>query len=194
MAASFTRLLIEILKCEVCKAHLPLGPNPILRANPEAKILIIGQAPGTKVHHSGIPWTDPSGNNLRTWLGVDKEMFYNAKNFAIMPMGFCYPGKGNSGDLPPRIECAPLWHERVLKHLLKIELILLVGSYSINHYLGDRKKETLTETVKNFRDYLPKFFPLVHPSPRNIGWVKRNPWFMDDAVVELRKIIQQQLQ
>lgn len=189
MAASLDDLLRQVRACRVCKANLPLEPNPVLKVSSEAKILIVGQAPGIKVHNSGIPWNDASGNNLRKWLAVDKATFYNPVNFAFMPMGFCYPGKGNSGDLPPRPECAPLWHERVLNQLPAIELTLLVGSYSINHYLKERKKDSLTETVKNFSEYLPGFFPLVHPSPRNIGWLKRNKWFMDEAVIELRRLV-----
>ena len=170
-------LLHNIRQCNICTKHLPLGPRPIVTAHPEAKIVIIGQAPGTKVHNSGIPWDDASGRQLRKWLNVSKDDFYDTKNFAIIPMGFCYPGKGNSGDLPPRPECAPLWHEEVMRKIPKIELIILIGIYAQKYYLKQNAKKTLTETVANFNDYLPKYFPLPHPSPRNCFWLTKNPWF-----------------
>ena len=170
-------LLHDILQCKICKDHLPLGPRPVVSAHPDAKIVIIGQAPGTKVHASGIPWDDASGKQLRNWLNVSSEVFYNPQNFAIIPMGFCYPGKGKSGDLPPRPECAPQWHQSLLDKLLKVELIILIGMYSQKYYLGREAKQTLTETVKNYNEYLPKYLPLPHPSPRNRFWLTKNPWF-----------------
>ncbi len=182
-------LLKEIRGCRICEKHLPLGPNPVLRASKTASINIIGQAPGTKVHNSGIPWNDPSGDRLRSWLNMGREKFYDESRIAIIPMGFCYPGKGRSGDLPPRPECAPQWHPKLLPELANVKLTLLIGSYAINHYLGKRKKKTLTETVKNFREYLPEFIPTVHPSPRNYGWLKRNPWFERELVPELEKLV-----
>jgi uracil-DNA glycosylase len=183
------KLLLEIRGCTVCKKFLPNIPRPILQAAIDSKIIIIGQAPGQKVQNSGIPWDDQSGNELRRWLGVTKEQFYDEKIFALIPMGFCYPGKGSSGDLPPRPECAPLWHNLLLTKMKTIKLIVLIGQYSQKYYLGQKLKPTLTETVKNFREYLPVFLPLVHPSPRNKIWQKKNEWFEVDVIPELQKII-----
>lgn len=171
------RLLSEISACTVCTAHLPLIPRPVVSASPTSKILIIGQAPGTKVHASGIPWNDASGKRLREWMGVDSETFYNTSNIAIVPMGFCYPRKGSSGDLPPRPECAPLWHQLLLHQMKEIQLTLLIGQYAQRYYLKDQAESTLTETVRNFEHYLPEFKPLPHPSPRNNIWLKKNLWF-----------------
>ncbi|MTI30191.1 uracil-DNA glycosylase family protein [Cytophagales bacterium RKSG123] len=179
-------LLKEIRSCRVCEQFLPLGVNPVLKASSQAKILIVGQAPGTKVHQTGIPWNDASGDKLREWMDVDKETFYDENQIAIVPIGFCYPGKGKSGDLPPRKECAPLWHEKILKLLPNLELILLVGLYAQKFYLGKENKKTLTGTVKAYKEYWPKFFPLVHPSPRNKFWLMQNPWFEDQVVSDLR--------
>lgn len=172
----------------VCKSYLPDLPKPVVQASVNAKIVIIGQAPGKKVQQSGIPWDDQSGNELRRWLGVTKEQFYDDRLFALIPMGFCYPGKGISGDLPPRPECAPLWHERLLKPIKDVRLTILIGQYAQNYYLKDVKKRSLTERVRNFRDYLPSFLPLVHPSPRNKIWQKRNPWFESEVVPFIREI------
>ncbi len=185
-------LLSDIRACSHC-SDLPLGPRPVLSAEPSAKILIIGQAPGTRVHATGIPWNDPSGDRLRVWMGLDKEQFYNPSKIAIMPMGFCYPGKGKSGDLPPRHECAPKWHTPVLSHLPKVELTLLIGQYAQSYYLNDKFK-TLTERVKNWELFLSKgFLPLVHPSPRNQRWLKNNPWFEKEVVPFLQKVIKEHL-
>mgnify|MGYP001822809676 CR=1 FL=1 len=183
------RLLSDIRGCEVCKNHLPLGPRPIVAAHPDAKIVIIGQAPGTKVHKSGVPWDDPSGRQLRKWMGVTDAMFYDETKIALIPMGFCYPGKGKSGDLPPRKECAPLWHGPMLDKMPKLELVLLIGMYAQKYYLGKKVKKTLTETVASFETYLPKYLPLPHPSPRNRYWLTKNPWFGERVLPELQQRI-----
>jgi uracil-DNA glycosylase len=182
-------LIRQILNCDICKNLLPNHPKPILQAHIESKILIIGQAPGQKVQQSGVPWDDQSGDELRRWLGIGKEHFYDSRLIALMPMGFCYPGKGKSGDLPPRPECAPTWHQRLLAEMKEVQITLLIGRYSQSYYLKDKIKPTLTETVKSFREFLPKFFPLVHPSPRNRIWQKKNPWFESDVVPHLQKIV-----
>ncbi len=187
------KLLQEVSQCSVCQAHLPHGIRPVVTANLQSRILIIGQAPGRRVHESGIPWNDPSGDNLRNWLGVDKESFYSPTNFALMPMGFCYPGTGKSGDLPPRPECAPLWHPRLLAHLKRVKLTLLIGQYAQQHYLGDRARRNLTETVRSFEDYLPQYLTLPHPSPRNRLWMKKNLWFENDLLPLLKSKITQAL-
>lgn len=180
-------LLQEIRRCTVCSAHLPLGSNPVLAAHEKSKILIIGQAPGKKVHETSIPWDDPSGDNLRNWLNVSKKTFYDPEKIALMPMGFCYPGKGKSGDLPPRLECAPLWHEQLLQQMNNIKLTLLIGQYAQSYYLQDQAKRNLTETVKNYDKYLPKYLPLPHPSPRNRFWLVKNPWFAEQLLPVLQK-------
>ena len=179
-------LLHNIRQCNICSKDLPLGPRPIVSAHRESKIIIIGQAPGTKVHNSGIPWDDASGKQLRKWLNISNDDFYDIKKFAIIPMGFCYPGKGKTGDLPPRLECAPEWHEALLDKMPNIKLIILIGMYAQKYYLKKQAKKTLTETVANYKDYLPKYFPLPHPSPRNRFWLTKNPWFDDEIVSELR--------
>lgn len=182
-------LLNDIRACRICEPHLPLGPNPVVRANHRAKLLIIGQAPGTKVHETSIPWNDPSGDRLRDWLGLSREQFYDDNNIAIVPMGFCYPGKGKSGDLPPRPECAEHWHDQVVNQLKKVELTLLIGNYAHAHHLEnkDKKFKTLTERVKAWRQFTPQKLPLVHPSPRNQLWLKKNPWFEKEVVPYLRR-------
>ena len=187
------QLLADIRKCEVCKAHLPLGPRPILAGHPESKILIIGHAPGTKVHKTGIPWDDQSGKQLRKWMGVTDETFYDETKIAQMPMGFCYPGKGKSGDLPPRPECALQWHDLLLKEMPNIKLTILIGQYSQKHYLGTRREKNLTETVRNFKNYAPEYFVLPHPSPRNRFWLAKNPWFEEEVVPELKKSIEKHI-
>jgi len=159
----------------------------VLSAHPNSKIIIIGQAPGTKVHASGIPWDDASGKQLRKWLNVSDEDFYDETKFAIIPMGFCYPGKGKTGDLPPRPECAPQWHPPLFKELKNVELVILIGMYAQKYYLGKTAKKTLTETVKHYNNYLPKFFPIPHPSPRNRFWLTKNPWFDIDVLPELKR-------
>jgi len=166
--------------------HLQLGPRPIVSAHPESKIVIIGQAPGTKVHNSGIPWDDASGKQLRKWLNVSDAYFYDVRKFAIIPMGFCYPGKGKTGDLPPRLECAPEWHEQLFTKMPKLELVILIGMYAQKYYLKKAAKQSLTDTVGNYKTYLPKYFVLPHPSPRNRFWLRKNPWFDEEVVPELR--------
>lgn len=186
-------LLDEVLACRYCEAMLPLGPKPILSISPVSSILIIGQAPGTKVHASGVPWDDMSGRELRRWLGVTSDEFYDTDLFGIVPMGLCYPGRGRGGDLPPRPECAPLWHSRLLATMPEVKMTLLIGAYAQNYYLGKRKQKTLTESVRNYQDYLPNYFPLVHPSPRNKIWQKRNPWFEHEIIPELQGRVRQVL-
>ena len=181
-------LLSEVRGCQLCAEHLPNPPRPVLRAASTAKLLIIGQAPGTRVHASGIPWDDPSGDRLRDWLGMDKAVFYDESRVAIIPMGFCYPGKGKSGDLPPRPECAPQWHQTLFDELPEIQLTLLIGQYAQHYYLGTQKQK-LTQTVQNWREYLPKYFALPHPSPRNQLWLKKNPWFESDVLPALKQRI-----
>lgn len=183
------KLLDKISACDICRAHLPLGPNPVVTARENSEIMIVGQAPGTAVHRTGIPWNDPSGDRLRMWMGLSRADFYDTERIALVPMAFCYPGRGKSGDLPPRKECAPQWHNQILKSMPRLKLIMLVGSYSLNYYLGDRKKRTLTETVRNFDAYLPGYVVLPHPSPRNNIWLKKNAWFEDEVIPKLRKVI-----
>jgi len=186
MTLALDRLLAEIRACRLCEAHLPFGPRPTLQAGAGATVLIVGQAPGTKVHATGIPFNDASGDRLRAWLGIGREIFYDRERIALVPAGFCYPGKGRSGDLPPRPECAPTWQARVRAEMPRIALTLLVGRYAQSHYLGARCKPSLTETARAYRDYLPAFWPVPHPSPRNVAWFKRNPWFEGEVVPSLQ--------
>jgi uracil-DNA glycosylase len=189
--SDLARLLGDIRRCRHCAADLPLGPRPVLNAATSARILVIGQAPGTRVHETGVPWNDRSGDRLRDWMAVDRETFYDPRRIAIVPMGFCYPGRDpRGGDNPPRPECAPLWHEPVLKLLPNIELTLLIGGYAQRRYLGTRAAKTLTETVGAWRDHLPAYFATPHPSWRNTGWLKRHPWFEADALPVLRQRVE----
>lgn len=183
-------LLQQIKNCTECKQYLKEGVNPIFSASASSKIIIIGQAPGRIVHTTNIPWNDKSGDRLRNWLGVDKANFYNSNLVALMPMGFCFPGTGKTGDLPPRPECAPLWHDKLLAFMKKVKLTLLIGQYAQDYYLGNTKKVSLTETVRHFKDYLPKYFPLPHPSPRNNIWQAKNKWFEEEVLPELKRKIQ----
>ncbi|HEX9790332.1 MAG TPA: uracil-DNA glycosylase family protein [Kiloniellales bacterium] len=186
-AEDLSALLAAARACTVCAAHLPLGPRPIVRAGSTAKLLIIGQAPGTRVHETGIPWNDRSGDRLRAWLAVDKDVFYDEGRIAIVPMGFCYPGRdARGGDKPPRPECAPLWHPPLRAALTGVELTLLVGQYAQGHYLGPRRQGSLTETVRAWAEYGPEVLPLPHPSWRNTAWLKKNPWFEAALLPELR--------
>ncbi|MDE0059618.1 MAG: uracil-DNA glycosylase family protein [Defluviicoccus sp.] len=183
-------LLAEVRGCRVCAASLPLGPRPVLRAAASARLLLIGQAPGTKVHASGRPWTDASGDRLRQWLDLDSATFYDTRRIAIVPMGFCYPGVlPRGGDRPPRPECAPLWHPRIGAALPRVALTVLIGQYAQARYLGARRRRTLTETVAAWRDYLPGFFAIPHPSWRTLGWQRRNPWFDEELLPELRRLV-----
>lgn len=183
------KLLSEIRKCEVCREHLPLGPRPIVAGTKNAKIVLVSQAPGRKAHEHNKAWDDPSGRKLREWLGVTDEQFYNPDNFAILPMGFCFPGKAKTGDLPPRKECAPLWHDVFWSHLEQVQLTLVIGKYAQDHYLKELSKKKLTENVANYHEFLPDFFPLPHPSPVNRFWMSKNPWFDIDVVPELKNLV-----
>ncbi len=191
MVQSLTTLLKDIRQCNLCAQQLSNGVNPVVQADALAKILIIGQAPGLQVHKSGVPWDDPSGERLRAWLGLSREQFYGSL-IALVPMAFCYPGKGSSGDLPPRKECAQTWHAKLLKQMPNVDLTILIGQYAQNYYLANRDKN-LTATVKNFRAYLPKFLVLPHPSPRNNVWLSKNPWFEQQVLPVLRQRVKDAL-
>jgi uracil-DNA glycosylase len=192
VASSLDSIAIEARACTVCAAHLPLGPRPVFRVSATARILIIGQAPGTKVHVTGIPWNDPSGERLRGWLMMDRESFYDQSRIAIVPMGLCYPGRlPNGGDAPPRPECAPLWQARLLAAMPAIRLTLLVGGYALNHVLG---KGAMTDRVREFRQYLPRYFALPHPSWRTTAWERKNPWFQTEALPALRQAVSDALE
>ncbi len=189
MIGGLDALAARMRACRVCEAHLPLGPNPVFRLSGTARLLIVGQAPGTKVHETGIPWNDRSGDRLRQWLDLDRDTFYDVSRIAILPTGLCYPGRlPRGGDCPPRPECAPLWHGAVLEHLPDLRLILLVGSYAQAHHLGGRRKASLTETVAAWRDYLPRFLVLPHPSWRTTAWEAKNPWFTEQLLPEARRL------
>lgn len=183
----FASVLAEIRNCSRCAEHLPLGPRPVLRARPSARLLIVSQAPGTRVHETGLSFNDRSGDRLRLWLELDRDSFYDEDRLAIIPMGFCYPGRyPRGGDLPPRPECAPLWHPKMRALLPEVELTLLVGSYAIGYYLPSQRKRSMTETIANWRDFLPNFFVLPHPSWRTTRWLRDNPWFESEVLPELR--------
>ena len=191
---ALTQLLREISACQACVDYLPLGPRPVLQMAASARVLIIGQAPGRKVHLSGIPWSDDSGERLRTWMGVSRPVFYDKSTIAIVPMGFCYPGSaGRGGDNPPRPECATLWHDRLVHHLPDLQLTLLVGQYAHRRYLGLRRKPSLTETVKAFAQYGPQLFPLPHPSWRSALWARQHPWFDQIVIPELQATLRKTL-
>ena len=180
-------LLSEVRACRACEEHLPLGPRPIVRASATSRILIVGQAPSASVHASGVPWDDASGRRLREWLGVDANTFHDQSLISIIPMGFCYPGRGGGGDNPPRRECAPMWQGSLFAKLPQIQLTLLIGQYAQRHYLGARCKPSLTKTVMAWREYAPEFVPLPHPSPRNTAWFQRNIWFENDVLPMLQE-------
>ena len=187
-------LLCSVLACRACAEHLPLGPRPVLQAGTTARILIVGQAPGAKVHASGIPWSDASGERLRRWMAIDAGVFYDENQVAIMPMGFCYPGRAASGDLPPRRECAPLWHARLLACMPRIELTLLVGAHAQAHFLRDVGHASVTATTRDWRAHAPRIIPLPHPSPRNVAWFKANPWFEGDVLPVLQRTVRRLLE
>lgn len=180
-------LLREIRKCTICSQLLPHDPNPIVAGSPTSTLLIIGQAPGRKVHESSVPWDDASGKELRRWLDVDNSIFYDPDKVALVPMGFCFPGTGKSGDLPPRPECAEAWHAKLVGELKGVKLTLLIGQYALKYYLGSSMKRNLTETVRAYKEYWPQFLPLPHPSPRNRIWQKKNEWFEQEIVPLLRE-------
>ncbi|ATZ73312.1 uracil-DNA glycosylase [Idiomarina sp. X4] len=186
--SSWQNLLTEVRQCTLCEPELPMGARPVVQLHPNAKILVAGQAPGRRVHGSGKPFYDPSGDRLRQWMGIDKSTFYDAEKLAIIPMGLCYPGTGKSGDLPPRPECAPAWRHKLLEQLPNLELTLAIGQYAQSWHI-DEPKQTLTERVKNWEHYWPDVLPLPHPSPRNNLWLKRNPWFEDAVIPTLQKRI-----
>jgi uracil-DNA glycosylase len=187
MRISLSVVSREARACNACADQLPFKPRPVFRVGRSAKLLIVGQAPGRLVHETGIPWNDPSGEVLRAWLGVDRAAFYDTSRIAIVPAGLCYPGTVAGADLPPCAECAPLWQPRFRAALPEIRLTLLVGSYAQAFYLKKQKKRTLGETVRAYREYLPEFFPLPHPSWRNLLWLKRNPWFATSVIPALRR-------
>jgi len=186
MSLPFKELVETVRQCRLCEASLPLGPRPVLQADPRAKILIVGQAPGRRVHESGVPFDDPSGDRLREWLGISRETFYDAARIAFLPMGFCYPGTGKSGDLPPRPECAPAWRQQLLEGLKQIELTLVIGQYAQKWHLP-RMHKNLTETVRAWQACEDGLFPLPHPSPRNNIWLKKNPWFAELLLPSLKR-------
>jgi uracil-DNA glycosylase len=181
MAQSLTHLLRDVRACTICEPHLVDGVRPVVQVGSKARIIIIGQAPGRKVHESGVPWDDPSGVRLRSWLGLTSEQFYNPNIVAIIPMGFCFPGSGKSGDLPPRTECAPEWHDKLLAHLPNDRLEVIIGRYAQDRYI-ETKEKTLTAVVEKWRDYLPSRVVMPHPSPRNRRWFTQNPWFESEAI------------
>jgi uracil-DNA glycosylase len=183
---SLDQLLVEVRACRLCEPELPLGPRPVLRASPSARILVVGQAPGTAVHASGIPFDDPSGERLRDWMGVDSQTFYDASRIAIIPMGFCYPGRGRSGDLPPKRRCARTWRQRLVDQLPEIELTLAIGQYAIAWHLPEARGLTLTETVRRHNEWGANRLPMPHPSPRNNLWLAKNPWFEIEVVPQLQ--------
>lgn len=183
---ALSRMLDDIAACTLCRDHLPHGPRPVVQAGTGAKILVAGQAPGRKVHESGVPFDDASGRRLRDWMGVTEEEFYDRKLVAVVPMGFCYPGRGSSGDLPPRPECAPKWRAPLLAKLRRIELVLVIGRYAADYHLPESGRDTLQTVVKSWRRFWPERIPLPHPSPRNTIWLRRNPWFERDVVPALR--------
>lgn len=185
---SWSSLLAEVRGCSLCKEHLPFGPRPVLQFHPNAKILIAGQAPGKKVHDTGIPFNDASGNRLREWLGVTPEVFYDPEKIALLPMGFCFPGTGKSGDLPPRPECAPAWRHQLLAQLHDIKITIVLGQYAQAYHFG-RTRTSVTERVKSWQTYWPQMVPLPHPSPRNNLWLRKNPWFETELIPLLQKRI-----
>jgi len=182
---SIASLLDEVRGCTLCAPHLPLGPRPVLQLHPQARILVAGQAPGRKVHESGVPFADASGDRLREWLGLSPEVFYDPRRVAILPMGFCFPGTGQAGDLPPRPECALAWREKLVRRLGNLKLTLVIGRYAQAYHLPDAPA-SVTDAVRSWRSHWPGVFPMPHPSPRNQLWSRRNPWFEEDLLPMLR--------
>jgi len=189
MSKSLDKLVKEIKACNLCTDHLPLGPRPVIQVGSLARILIVGQAPGRRVHETGIPFNDPSGERLRLWMGINKEEFYDKDKVALVPMGFCFPGTGKSGDLPPRLECADTWREKLLEQLPNIELTIVIGQYAQGWHFGSSNKQNLTETVKSWKEFWPNAIPLPHPSPRNNIWLRKNAWFEDEVIPALQKAV-----
>ncbi len=187
MSTSLSKLVKEIRSCTLCTEFLPLGPRTVVQVGASAKILIVGQAPGRRVHETGVPFDDPSGDRLRSWMGIEKEVFYDKNKIAIVPMGFCFPGTGKSGDLPPRPECAEIWRDKLLNLLPNVALTVVVGQYAQSWHLGKSNKHNLTETVRAWKEYWPRSVPLPHPSPRNNIWLKKNVWFEDEILLHLKK-------
>jgi uracil-DNA glycosylase len=192
MKPELKTLLSEVRACTICRAALPHGVRPVLQIDDAARVLVAGQAPGRRVHASGIPFDDPSGDRLREWMGVTRKQFYDAKRIAILPMGFCYPGSGKSGDRPPRPECAPAWREQLLGHLKNVGLTIVLGRWAIDYHLPDAPR-TVTDAVRAWEDRLPRVVALPHPSPRNNIWIKKNPWFADELLPKLRAHVRQLL-
>ena len=190
--SDISTLLSEVRACDICREHLPLGPRPVLQFDPRARILIAGQAPGKKVHETGVPFDDPSGQRLRSWLGIESEVFYDPESIAILPMGFCFPGTGKSGDLPPRAECAPAWRSELLDHLSQLQLTLVIGKYAQDYHLG-KSGDSVTDTVKSWKAHWPAVVPLPHPSPRNNRWLRNNPWFEAELVPQLQRRVSEVL-
>lgn len=182
----FNELVAQVRQCRICKHHLPVEPRPVIQISESARLLVVGQAPGRRVHDTGLPFNDPSGDRLRDWMGIDRDTFYDGQQLAILPMGFCYPGTGKSGDLPPRPECAPAWRDLLLERLKRVELTLVIGQYAQAWHLPGGKRP-VTEQVKRWREVWPEMLPLPHPSPRNNLWLKRNPWFEEEVLPELRQ-------
>lgn len=195
MSGAFTRAVAMAQACRLCAAELPLGPRPVLRLAASARLLLVSQAPGTQAHETGLTFNDRSGDRLREWLGVDREIFYGNPRLGIMPMGFCYPGRDpRGGDLPPLRRCAATWHPRLRPLLGDVELTLLVGQYAQAYYLGGRRRRSLTETVRAWRSYMPEFLPLPHPSWRNTAWLRHNPWFEAEILPVLRREVRRLLE
>ncbi|MDQ3287917.1 MAG: uracil-DNA glycosylase family protein [Pseudomonadota bacterium] len=191
MSAPLDHLLTEIRACRLCAQHLPHGPRPVLQASASARLLIVGQAPGTRVHASGVPWDDRSGERLRGWMQIVTDAFYDPARVAIVPVGFCYPGRAASGDAPPRPECRATWHPRLMPLLPQVGTALLVGQHAQAWFLGAGRRETLTATVRAWRAYFPRALPLPHPSPRNVAWFKANPWFEAEVLPSLRERVRE---
>lgn len=187
----FRELVAQVRACRLCEEHLPLEPRPIFQLDPRARILIAGQAPGRKAHERGVPFDDPSGDRLRQWMGIDRELFYNAAKIAIVPMGLCFPGKRKGGDLPPRNECAPAWRTRLLSHLPNIGLTLVIGRYALDWHLPQRASASVTDAALAWRESWPEVFPTPHPSPRNQRWLRSNSWFEREALPKLRERVRE---
>lgn len=186
---SFDELVARVRRCTLCAEHLPLGPRPVVQLSETSRILVVGQAPGRRVHETGLPFNDPSGDRLRSWMGVTRDTFYDESELAILPMGFCYPGTGKSGDLPPRPECAPAWREALLARLTNIELTLVIGQYAHAWHLPGARR-SVTDNVRNWRSVWPAMLPLPHPSPRNNLWLRKNPWFEQEIIPTLQRRIE----